>query len=508
MSGRLTLAMVVVAIAAAAYVYGFAIPRQVEQEAADAREKKLVTLTPDQIVRLELPLSTPDGARAKLTREPGSKEWRIESPRELRADELVIQQLLESLEQIQIELTVTDPPADRSQFGIVAGKDQVEIAPESGEPLRLALGSAAPVGSLRYVEASTRPGVVLGVTAAALEDLKPDLEKLRDKSLIALDPQQVKKVEVEVGGKPLASVQRAPEPEKKAEPEKTADISIVESSGSWEMTQPIAEKADGDRIFRYLQDVHFARVDAFVDEPGPLSQYGLERPEARVRLFPDAEGAAPVELALGRDKDKQKVFARVGGQGSVLEVPARVLDGLPRDVFDYRFKRVFEVQAQDVGRIELEFPRDATTYAFKRKGEGWETEPADLAIQEFRVGDLLYELDRVNATSLIEGKDDLRALGLEPPRVKVTVLDTESKPIGWIALGDPVPNQGTAARSSSSDRTWRVINDIGEKIPLGLDAFKSAWLQPAPAPASTEEAPTSGEVAEPEPDEKPAPAPN
>jgi hypothetical protein len=490
MSGRWTLVMLVVAVGAAAYVYGFAIPRQVEQEAADAREKKLVTLAPDQIVRLELPLTEPEGASAKLVREPGSKEWRIESPRALRADGFVVEQILTSLEQLQIELTIEDPPADRTQFGIEASKKQVEIVPQSGDPIRLVLGGEAPVGSLRYVEASTRPGVVLGVTAGTLGDLEPNLEKLRDKQVIALEPKQVKQLQVEVGGKPLVAVQRAPEPEKKPEPDKSADIQIVNEAGRWELTQPIAEQADAERVFRYLQDVHFARVDAFVDEPGPLAGYGLARPEARVRLIPDGEGASPVEIALGRDKDK-KVFARVNGEGPVLEVPARVLDGLPRDVFDYRYKRVFEVQGADVARIQLEFPRDAATHAFKRSGETWEPESSEMKIQAFRVGDLLYELDRVNATGLIEGKVDLPKLGLEPPRVKVTVFDKDNAALGWLALGDSAANQGTAARSSMSERTWRVVNDIGEKIPLGLAAFESSWLQPEPPAASTEGAPAA-----------------
>ena len=46
MNGRVTLAMLAVAVAAAVYVYGFAIPGQTEKEAADLRAKKLVTLTP------------------------------------------------------------------------------------------------------------------------------------------------------------------------------------------------------------------------------------------------------------------------------------------------------------------------------------------------------------------------------------------------------------------------------------------------------------------------------
>jgi hypothetical protein len=261
MNGRITLAMLALAVGAGVYVYGFAIPRKTDQEAEQAREKKLVVLKPDEIVRLELPLSTPEGARAKLVRAPGSKDWQLESPRALRADSFTVQGILESLAQIDVELTIDDPPADRAQFGLGAAAGQVEIAPQSGEPVRISLGKEAPVGSLRYVEASTRPGVVLGVTSSTLGELTPDLEKLRDRSVIALEPKDTQQVQVELAGKPFVSVQRsAPVAEAPApSPEETPGIHVVNEAGDWALTQPIAEKADGDRIYRALQDIHFVR---------------------------------------------------------------------------------------------------------------------------------------------------------------------------------------------------------------------------------------------------------
>lgn len=498
MNGRITLAMLAVAVAAGIYVYGFAIPGSVEQEAAKERDKKLVALKPDEIVRLELPMSSPEGVQVKLAREPGSKDWRIEAPRELRADEYTMQGILDALGQVQIELTIDDPPADRAQFGLDGSASTLEVAGPSGEPVRISLGKDAPVGNLRYAESSARPGVVLGVTRGTLAELEPDLERLRDKRVIAIEPKDVKEVQVELAGKPFAAARRsaAVEAPKHAE---TPDIAVVSEAGDWELTQPIAEKGDGERIFRIVQDLHLARADAFVDEIGKLADYGLEKPEARVRLL--REPGAPLEVALGRNKDK--VYARIDGQGPVIEIPSRILDGVPRSLFDYRYKRVFEVgNAADVQRIELEFGRDGKTHAFTRNGEKWDPEEKDLKVQDFKVSDLLYELDRVDATALVEGAPDLKALGLEPPVVRVTAFDAEKKPIGWLALGELAPGKGVAARSSSSDRVWRVVADLAEKIPLGEEAFRSRWVPREPAPAEP------GATSAPEGDAaSPAPAP-
>jgi hypothetical protein len=487
MNGRITLAMLAVAVAAGLYVFGFAIPRQTEQEAEKARQKKLVAFKPDEIVRVELPLAAPEGSRARLVREAGSTEWRLESPRALRADSYAMQGILDALGQVEVELTIDDPPADRSEFGLGDAARTLEVATQSGDPIRISLGRDAPVGNLRYAEASTRPGVVLGVTRTTLGELTPDLEKLRDRRLIAIEPKDVTEVQVEVEAKPFIAARRsAPAPAPPQPDEKTPDVAVINEAGDWELTQPIAERADGDRVFRIVQDLNLGRADAFVDDPAKLSEYGLEKPEIRVRLL--RASAEPLEVALGRSKDK--AFARVDGQGPVIEIPARILDTIPRALFDYRYKRVFEVgQAADVQRIELEFARDATTHAFTRNGDKWDPEDKELKVQEFRVSDLLYELDRVDATALVEGTPDAKALGLEPPLVRVTAFAAEKKPIGWLALGETTAGKGTAARSSQSDRVWRVVADIGEKIPLGLAAFRSKWLVPEPAPEATPPAP-------------------
>ena len=86
--------------------------------------------------------------------------------------------------------------------------------------------------------------------------------------------------------------------------------------------------------------------------------------------------------------------------------------------------------------------------------------------------------------------------------MRVVALGAEKKPIGWLALGENTAGKGVAARSSSSDRVWRVVADIGEKIPLGLEAFRSKWLVPDPPPADTP-APPAGDAAT-----TPAPAPS
>ena len=81
---------------------------------------------------------------------------------------------------------------------------------------------------------------------------------------------------------------------------------------------------------------------------------------------------------------------------------------------------------------------------------------------------------------------ELASVGLEPPRVRVTVRDEAGGELGWLELGDPQPRQGMAARSSAGEQLWRGRNDVGEDVPLGLEAFRNNWIKREPEATAAE----------------------
>jgi hypothetical protein len=73
----------------------------------------------------------------------------------------------------------------------------------------------------------------------------------------------------------------------------------------------------------------------------------------------------------------------------------------------------------------------------------------------------------------------------------VALAGADGEVLAELSLGNPQFPDGLAARSSQGESIWRVDNDLGRDVPLGLEAFRNRWLEaeePDSEPASEEPA--------------------
>lgn len=435
---------------------------RVERE-ADARQ--VLALEADDVTRLRVPLE--GGGDARLRRDADDPErWSLESPVAYPADPGVVSGILSALAELESKDTIEDPPEDLTPFGLGDEAPTLELEAEGQDPVRVRLGGDAPVGGLVYLRVVGEPAVRT-VEKWRVSSLKPRLTGLRDKRVIGTEPDAV------TG---LAILEKG-----------TLLVRLAKRESDWSLTEPIQDLADGRRVGRLLDDLHFMRATGFVDAPSELGDYGLDRPEIVLELVSE-EGLE--RLALGRGGEK--VYASSGREGVLYEVADRVLADVPRDLFSYRDKRVLEVDGDRAARIELRFPRSDVTYGFAREGNEWKTEQEGVRMDSLRVEDVLYAVRDLEARGLEERSIAPSELGLDPPGVRVTVFDGEGTELGWVELGDPEPDAGLAARSSRTDRVWRVENEIGKDVPLTLEAFRTNFLD-----ESAEEGPGTPPAGEP-----------
>jgi hypothetical protein len=356
--------------------------------------------------------------------------------------------ILTGLERLESEFQIDKPPADLSIFGF-KDENRIRVEPKQGEALVVTLGSDTPVAGQRYVRLEGRKSGVFGVKKQQAEGLTINLYGLRDKRMSLLDPKLVDHVALRVSGKPVMSAERggADEPVAGGAAAKPPDGAKGEAAAKgddsadippprWTIREPLEERGDPDRITRLVQDLYFARADGFVDKPGKPEEYGLAQPEVELELKagdkaehvklgrvtpgPEKAGEKSAEKAPDKPAAKpvDKFYLQIDDRAPVYEVPERLLSGVGRDLFAYRYKRVFTASEQGLGRVELLFPRDGARYALSREkgqddwkpeGDAWKLRSA------LAPGDMLFELYQLDATALID-KPDRAALGLEPRR--------------------------------------------------------------------------------------------
>lgn len=445
MRSSATTLLAALAVALGLYVWLVEIRGSVEREQAAAAERRVLGVRADAITELELPLT--DGGRALLVRDGA---WRLASPLEFPADTRTVDRALEALEELESELVIDPAPEDLSAFGLSAELRGVIGVRAAERSLRLYLGADAPIGSARYfaLEDESR---IFTAERSTLDLLSTSLYELRDKRLTQLAVDEIVELQVRAAGGLIATA--------------------VRGEDGWRLVAPDEAAADSQRIERLLQDLVLARASEFVDEPQDLSLYGLALPERQLSLA--RSDGSTYSFELGRSDGT--VYVRVDGADVLYAVPERLLDGIPHEFFGYRYKRVFGLEEADVGRVELSFPRTGVAHRFERRDNEWVPEDGSMELKSFAIEDLLFAIRALDATALEPPSAVAEPLGLDPASVRVSCFDEGGGLRGWLELGD-VSRRGLPARSSQSDRIWRVAESVGEDVPLGAEAFENRFV--------------------------------
>jgi hypothetical protein len=455
---RNTLILLALALALGAWVWFGEVQGDRRREQAEEVARRLVGIDEDDLASLELPTS--DGGRAKLAR--GESGWKLVEPLEFAVDPYALERLTGAIAELESK-SEFEPQAELAVYGLDESARLITAGAAQGDPVELRIGKDVPAGAARYVQVSSRPGKIFTVDVSSASAFETTLLDLRDKRLARSEAGDATRLVVRF-------------------PAESKTVELAKEGEDWKLVQPIQTRADGERVRRLIDDLTLARASAFVDAPGAPAEYGLEPPTAEVEIT-TAKGSE--QVALGKHGDK--AYARIPGVGAVLEVATRVVDGIPREVFEYRHKRVLTLESDEVKSLELSFPRDGGQQVLERDESTWKSRDPALEVESLKAADLLFAIESLDATGLEEGTPGLASLGLEPPRVRVVARSASGGELGWLELGDPDPAKGLAARSSAGPEIWRVANELGEDVPLGADAFRNTFVQkpPEPDPGST-----------------------
>ncbi|MBZ0159770.1 MAG: DUF4340 domain-containing protein [bacterium] len=234
--------------------------------------------------------------------------WRLIEPVQATADASETTSLLRTLLESTEERRIEEAPSRLADYGLERPSLQLSVTLKNQKTLpALLLGDLNPNGRSVYAKRPDQPAVFLATVIVRVRaDRTPD--DFRDKTLLALEPNQVTQVE-------LAGTRQP--------------ISLSQTAGKgWEMSKPIKARADAAVIGRLLWKIKDARVTAFVGSGADAKRkYGLERPD----LIVEIKDAGNVKrLLLKKAADPQVgVYAMAEPGEDVVTLDAAFLDSLP-----------------------------------------------------------------------------------------------------------------------------------------------------------------------------------
>ena len=356
----------------------------------------------DAITRAVVEYADPTMPDITLERRDGG--WRMVAPVDAPVPESGAKDILRVLERnIRKRMGPT-----KAEYGF--DDPQVVLTVEyDGKTKRFLFGKKGVSYALYTKEESSEEAILM--EAWVLDEVMRTPAELRDRAIVAFEPRDARRVSVDRqdGAGPVVVARQV-------------------ADGDWAMVAPTVAAADQEAIGATLEALLSAQAAVFVadDVPDPVSyDLGATAADVHVRLVEGGERRLRIALTPSGDDGRVRV-ASVDGR-SVYDVSADLLDALPRRALDWRDRRIADFQRSETWRVDVE--HGSELYTIEKRAtlaqSAWHiVSPREARADSSRVDELLFELDALEATDIVDATDRARAdHGLTRPRLTLTVHD-------------------------------------------------------------------------------------
>ncbi len=390
--------------------------------------------------------------------EKQGESWRLTEPLQADTDKDAVEGLLNSLDLARIERRL-GVGEDKKQYGLDPAKVSVTIETASpGKARTLLIGDGSPIGGSYY---ALLPGSnEVAVVSSSLADLvRKDLQAVRDKSLLSLDPWKMKRFTLERGRE---------------------TIRLEKPDDGWVVRQPVEAPADGPTItdlLNALENLRATRFDSEKPSEADLKRFGLSPPQARLTLFQETWDVEKTVI-FGKEAAGGGRYARTLGRDPVLTVPSDFWTKVTTKFFDLRRRDLLGVQQYRVETIALARAGQLAITLTRGKDQAWTVSGAVRGqLKSDSVDTLMRMFSDLKAVAFDDfPKETVRAGISRRPAIDVTFQEEADATSGkqksqHLLISPPDRKSQILVR----DMAWRPIavaaGDVLKKIDTQIDAL-------------------------------------
>ncbi len=292
----------------------------------------------------------PKSESAVTLAKAGSNTWQITAPKTIAADQDSVTQLLGYLSPLKAERVIGDHVSNLDAFGLAQPAVELDITEKNHAAQKLLIGGDTPTGDSAYAMVEGDPRVFTTLTYNKA-GLNKGLESLRDKRLMNLTLDTIRRIDLTHGGEALEFLHKGtdwqigkPGPYR-ADPMAAGTLADTLSTAQMNLNQPTGLAADAA----------FARgsLVATVDVTGP-------------------SGAQTLEVK----KDKDNYYAKSSYAEGIYQVDPSLATELTKKLEDFRDKSVFAFRYNDPNEVDLQIEGQkpgsaAKSWRLARNGEDW-----------------------------------------------------------------------------------------------------------------------------------------
>jgi len=394
-------------------------------------------------------ISIKKGGKKVVMRREGDG-WRLIEPVRAKGDTTEINSMLRTILTAKQERTIDPQVKDLGQYGLELPSILLSLTLRGDKDLPvLLLGDKNPNGFSAYAKRGDHPAVFL-VADTLGNRLDPGAADFRDKTLLALEPDKVTRVELVGKGRSI-SLRNA-------------------GAEGWELTKPTKGRADVEMVRQLLWRIRNARVKEFLaDGTGAKRRYGLDHPDLIVDL---TETDASKRLLLKKAADAKVGLYAVAEPGEgVVTTDARLLTELSKSPLDLRDRSLLRFETTEVKALTIR--RGGRTLTLTKDRDAWKLiAPTQADAQSGKVYDLLYSLKELRYHHLIaEEGGDLARYGLKAPQAEVELSMASGARLPTLLIGKPTKDR-LYVKLAAAPALYAIDPKFLDRIPDGPDALK------------------------------------
>jgi len=284
-----------------------------EKKVFDFRQKDIFKFESDQAKSIKLKAK---GIQWEAEKE--DEDWFLRKPVNALAQKNKINDILFALSNLKAKEFVSEEKKDEEIKNFELDKPDYEVAIDFPVENRQVTFFIHKKDDKVHATSSISPKI-LQVEDSILSDLEKEPGDLRDKEVADFFTWEVKILQIKKG-------------------ETSLKLS-KDDEENWHFEEPALQGADKEKIQSFLRKLEALESEEFMDPPLELADFGLDIPQAEIKIWAGEEEEAPEEVTIQigtEDKESKKVFVRNKRFQYVFKVDSTFLEELPEQAKDWK----------------------------------------------------------------------------------------------------------------------------------------------------------------------------
>ncbi len=284
-----------------------------EKKVGDFRQKDIFKFETAEVRQVKLRAKDIQWAAEKK-----EEDWFLQKPVEALAKKYRIEDVLNTLANMRAKEFVVEAKeaTDLEHYGLKQPDYEITLnLPAKSQELTFFLHKKE---DKVYATTSSSPKIIT-VEDYVLTDLEKKVEDLREKQVASFYTWEATKVEVNKGEFKIAAAK--------------------DKDNKWHFVAGGSGEADSSKVESFIRKMESLEAAEFIDQPGPLKDYGLDPPEASIAISVKEEENKEKEYTylIGKeDPEKKQVIVKNPRLNYLFRVDSSFLAEMPKEAKDWQ----------------------------------------------------------------------------------------------------------------------------------------------------------------------------